>query len=90
MSSIRIMAAAIGIAVLGTAAFAQMGPTTNQDTSPVTVHPDRTTASKADRAKMAEHRKQLAQKRNACRQQAREQKIPLRKRYTFLKECTAK
>ena len=77
---IAASAAPIGI-------FAQgLGPTT-----PVTgIKPDRTIADPTVRKALRERRALLQQKRADCRKEAREQKVPLLKRRTFLKDCMSR
>ena len=56
--------------------------------TPVTgMRPDRTTASPAARQKMQQRESALRKKRAECRQQARDQKISLLKRRSFIRDC---
>jgi hypothetical protein len=79
------------IAVLGLfagSALAQTESTTDPNkTGPVTSRPDRTTGDYADKARMAQERSELKQKRAGCVAQAKEQKIGLLKRGRFIHQC---
>ena len=58
---------------------------------PVTgIKPDRTIADPATRKAMRDKRAALRQKRADCRNQARQQKVPLLKRRAFIKDCASR
>jgi hypothetical protein len=60
-------------------------------TAPVTgIKPDRTIADPVARKAMREREAALQQKRADCRKQARQQKVPLLKRRTFVKNCMSR
>ena len=60
-------------------------------TAPMTgMKPDRTTADPALRQRMFVKEQGLKRRRAACRRQAREQKIGLLKRRSFMRECMAR
>ena len=60
-------------------------------TAPVTgMKPDRTVADPATRNAIRERLTTARQKRVACRQQARQQKIPLLKRRAFVRACMSR
>jgi hypothetical protein len=65
--------------------------TTTSPTAPVTgMKPDRTTADPATRKAMRDKRAALRQKRADCRNQARQQNVPLLKRRAFIKDCASR
>jgi hypothetical protein len=65
--------------------------TTTSPTAPVTgMKPDRTTADPATRKAMREKRAAVRQKRADCRNQARQQNVPLLKRRAFIKDCVSR
>jgi hypothetical protein len=69
--------------------LAQSTPTS--PTEPVTgLKSDRTIADPATRKAMREKRAALRQKRADCRNQARQQKVPLSKRRAFIKDCASR
>ena len=87
---------AILVAIAVIVASATPGELLAQSTStspagPVTgMKSDRTTADPATRKAMREKRAALRQKRADCRNQARQEKVPLLKRRAFIKECTSR
>jgi hypothetical protein len=90
----KYVAMLIAIAVIVTstapgALLAQSTPTS--PAAPATgMKPDRTIADPATRKAMREKRAALRQKRADCRNQARQQKVPLLKRRAFIKDCVSR
>ena len=86
---IMILAAVIAGILVPAAGSAQMAaPPSN--TAPVTgMKPDRTTADPSMRQRMQRRETELRAKRLACQKEAREQKISLFKRRSFLRRCMA-
>jgi hypothetical protein len=83
---IPIMAALI--VVVPAAASAQAPSPPPRSTAPVTgMKPDRTTADPAMRQHMQRREAALRQKRAACRREAREQRISIFKRRSFMRRC---
>src|SRR6266571_1931221 len=90
------MLIAIAVIVTSTAPgglLAQSTPTSTPTSpaGPVTgIKPDRTIADPATRKAMREKRAAVRQKRADCRNQARQQKVPLLKRRAFIKDCVSR
>jgi hypothetical protein len=64
------------------------GPTAPGNTAPMTgIKPDRTVADPATRQKMRQKESVLRQKRAECRKEARDQKISILKRRSFIRDC---
>ena len=83
---ILIMAALI--VLVPAAASAQPASPPPSSTAPVTgMKPDRTTADRSTRQHMQRREAALRQKRVACRSEAREQKISVFKRRSFMRRC---
>ncbi len=84
----------IAIAVIGASAapgelLAQSTPTS--PAGPATgMKPDRTTADPATRKAMRDKRAAVQKKRADCRNQARQQKVPLLKRRAFIRDCASR
>ena len=79
----------LGIIAASAAPVASLaqGPVTNP-TAPVTgMKPDRTTADPSARQHMQRREAVLRQKRAACRSEAREQRISIFKRRSFMRRC---
>jgi hypothetical protein len=87
--TIMIMTALIILVpVVGSAQTASPPPAS---TAPVTgIRPDRTTADRATRQHMQQKETALRDKRLACRKEAREQRVSLFKRRSFLRSCMAR
>ena len=93
----RFAFALIGTLVIGAglpaAGFAQTAapPPGQSGTAPVTgMKPDRTTADRPTRQAMRQKEAELRQKRAACRKKAREQRISLLKRRSFMRGCMSR
>jgi len=90
----KFFATLIAISVIAASAapveiLAQSSPTS--PVAPVTgMKPDRTTADPATRKAMREKQAALRQKQADCRNQARQQKVPLLKRRAFIRDCVAR
>ena len=90
----KCLAMIIAISVIATSAAPVNSHAQSSATSPTTpvtgMKPDRTTADTATRKAMREKEMALRQKRADCRQQARQQKVPLLKRRAFVKGCISR
>jgi hypothetical protein len=76
------------IVLVPAAASAQTVSPPPSSTAPVTgMRPDRTTADPSTRQHMQRREAALREKRVACRKEAREQKISLFKRRSFMRRC---
>jgi hypothetical protein len=86
------MLIAIAVIVASTAPGALLAQgTPTSPPGPVTgIKPDRTVADPATRKAMSEKRAALKKKRADCRNQARQQKVPLLKRRAFIKDCVSR
>lgn len=89
----KLFAMIIAISVIATSAAAVKSHAQTSTSPPTAVtgmKPDRTTADAATRKAMREKEMALRQKRADCRQQARQQKVPLLKRRAFVKGCLSR
>lgn len=91
MCSIALTAVLIILAASAAPVTSRAQGSPPSQTAPVTgMKPDRTTAEPATRKAMGEKEAALRQKRTACRQKARQQKVALLKRRAFLKACMSR
>jgi hypothetical protein len=82
---------AIGVIAASVAAPVEILAQGSSPAAPVTgIKPDRTIANPATRKAMREKRAALQQKRAECRNQARQQKVPLLKRRAFIRDCMSR
>jgi hypothetical protein len=93
----RFAFALLGTIVLGAGlpavGFAQTSapPPGQGGTAPVTgIKPDRTTADRPTRQAMRQKQAALKLKRAECRKQAREQRVSLLKRRSFMRTCMSR
>ena len=89
----KFFAILIAISVIATSAAAVKSHAQTSTSPPTAVtgmKPDRTTADTATRKAMREKEMALRQKWADCRQQARQQKVPLLKRRAFVKGCISR
>lgn len=85
------MLIALAVIVTSTAPGELLAQGTPTSPGPATgIKPDRTIADPATRKAMREKRAALQKKRADCRNQARQQKVPLLKRRAFLRDCVSR